>query len=104
MDCLGSLVYADPCRVANWRDAAMPIGQDGSRIVWMGLLYLHTNGDNGMSDSRSIRGLGDLVQLVTDATGISWLTKRIAKARGKDCGCGKRRDKLNKLVPFRGES
>mgnify|MGYP007114332611 FL=1 len=56
-----------------------------------------------MSDSRSIRGLGDLVQLVTDATGISWLTKRIAKARGKDCGCNKRRDILNKLVPFRGE-
>jgi len=50
------------------------------------------------------KGLGDLVQLVTDATGISWLTKRIAKARGKDCGCAARRDKLNKLAPFRGES
>jgi len=47
------------------------------------------------------RGLGDLVQSVTNATGISWVVRRVAKARGKGCGCGARRDKLNNV--FRGE-
>ena len=48
----------------------------------------------------SLRGLGDLVEKVTEKTGIKSLVEKVT---GKDCGCGKRRDKLNKLVPFRGE-
>jgi hypothetical protein len=34
-------------------------------------------------------GLGDVVEAV-------------AKATGKDCGCKRRRDKLNEMFPFRG--
>jgi hypothetical protein len=47
-------------------------------------------------------GLGDVVEAVTKATGIKAATEAVAKATGKDCGCAKRRDKLNKIFPFRG--
>ncbi len=46
------------------------------------------------------RGAGDLVEAVTKRTGIKLL---VDKVTGNGCGCGKRRDKLNKLIPFRGE-
>ncbi len=45
-------------------------------------------------------GLGDVVEAVTTVTGIKAVTETAAKAFGKDCGCGKRKDALNKLVPF----
>ena len=47
-----------------------------------------------------MRGAGDLVERVTEKTGIKSLVEKVT---GKDCGCAGRRDKLNKLVPFRGE-
>ena len=50
-----------------------------------------------------IDGLGDLVEVVTTVTGIKAATEAVNKATGKDCGCGRRRDKLNELVPFRRE-
>jgi len=46
-------------------------------------------------------GLGDVVEAVTKATGIKAATEAVAKATGKDCGCKRRRDKLNRLFPFR---
>ena len=46
------------------------------------------------------RGAGDLVEQVTKRTGIKALVEKVAR---KGCGCGKRRDILNKLIPFRGE-
>ena len=48
------------------------------------------------------RGLGDLVELATKVTGIKAVTEAVAKRTGRDCGCGRRRDKLNELVPFEG--
>jgi len=50
-----------------------------------------------------MRGLGDLVEKVTAKTGIKAVVDKVAKVTGKDCGCGKRRDKLNQLVPFKKE-
>jgi hypothetical protein len=50
-----------------------------------------------------MRGLGDLVEKVTTKTGIKAVVDKVAKVTGKDCGCGKRRDKLNQLVPFKKE-
>jgi hypothetical protein len=47
-----------------------------------------------------MRGAGDLVEQVTKRTGIKRL---VDKVTGNRCGCGKRRDILNKLIPFRGE-
>ena len=51
---------------------------------------------------RRIHGLGDLIEAATEATGIKKAVETVAKARGKDCGCQRRRDKLNKMIPFRG--
>jgi hypothetical protein len=46
------------------------------------------------------RGLGDRVEKVFKATGVAAAVKGIAKAVGvKDCGCGKRKKKLNDAFP-----
>lgn len=46
-------------------------------------------------------GLGDVVEMVTKATGIKAATEAVEKVTGRKCGCDKRREALNKLVPFR---
>ena len=46
------------------------------------------------------RGLGDTVEKFTKATGISKAVNTVAKAAGKDCGCGKRKDTLNRMFPY----
>ena len=49
---------------------------------------------------RNMRGMGDLVERNTEKTGIKAVVDKVAEKTGKDCGCGKRRDKLNKAIPF----
>ncbi|QDP68175.1 MAG: hypothetical protein Unbinned1473contig1000_53 [Prokaryotic dsDNA virus sp.] len=44
-----------------------------------------------------MKGLGDLVDKVTTKTGV----KSVVKMISDDCGCGKRKEKLNELVPFK---
>ena len=44
--------------------------------------------------NREVTGLGDVVHQVTHATGIG---NRV----GRKCGCRRRRDWLNRLIPFR---
>jgi hypothetical protein len=44
------------------------------------------------------RGLGDTVDKFTTATGIKAIVKKAAKG---DCGCEKRRNKLNDLFPYK---
>jgi len=46
------------------------------------------------------KGLGDVVEKVTKATGIKRVVKKISDATGTDCGCSKRKDKLNRMFPF----
>lgn len=53
---------------------------------------------------RQMQGLGDAIEAVTEATGVKAVVEKVAKATGKDCGCGKRRDKLNEMVPFKKEA
>jgi len=53
--------------------------------------------------AKSVNGLGDVVELAAEVTGLKKVAKAVSKATGIDCGCGRRRDKLNKLMPFRGE-
>ncbi len=49
-------------------------------------------------------GLGDTVAKVTNALGIDKLAERVAQLAGKeDCGCNKRREKLNELFPYNKE-
>jgi hypothetical protein len=39
-------------------------------------------------------GLGDLIEKITTYTGIKWLVEKLFN----DCGCDKRKDKLNKIT------
>tara|TARA_R100000278_G_C5472698_1_gene165075 strand:+ start:2026 stop:2193 length:168 start_codon:yes stop_codon:yes gene_type:complete len=54
-----------------------------------------------MNNNKS-RGFGDSVEKFTQRTGIKSVVKKVTKAMGvEDCGCGKRRDALNKVVPYK---
>ena len=60
----------------------------------------------GYSDSTGLpshqsKGLGDTVEKFTRATGIKKAVDAVSKAVGKDCGCNKRKDKLNKMFPYK---
>ena len=50
---------------------------------------------------KKAKGLGDTIAQITNLLGIDILADKIAKLFGKeDCGCDRRRRKLNKLVPY----
>lgn len=46
------------------------------------------------------RGLGDTVEKLTKVTGVKKVVDTVSKATGKDCGCGKRKDALNRMFPY----
>ena len=47
------------------------------------------------------KGLGDSVENFLQKTGIKAVVKAGSKLTGvKDCGCGKRKDTLNRLFPY----
>jgi len=48
--------------------------------------------------TRKKKGLGDTIEAITKATGIKTIVKFIA---GEDCGCEKRKAKLNELFPYK---
>jgi hypothetical protein len=48
--------------------------------------------------SQKAEGLGDVVEKITEATGIKKAVKWLA---GDDCGCDERKEKLNNLFPSR---
>ena len=47
------------------------------------------------------KGLGDTINKFTTATGIKKAVNAVAKATGKDCGCNKRQDTLNRVFPYK---
>ena len=51
------------------------------------------------------KGLGDSIEKLTKTTGIKTLVENIfadeIKTGKKDCGCDKRKEKLNKLFPYK---
>lgn len=49
------------------------------------------------------KGLGDSVEKFTKKTGIKKATKWIFDKLGADCGCDARKDKLNKMFPYKVE-
>jgi len=49
--------------------------------------------------SRS-KGLGDTIEKLTTVTGVKKVVETVAKATGKDCGCSKRKDTLNRVFPY----
>lgn len=51
---------------------------------------------------KKTEGLGDTIAKITNLFGIDILADKIAKLFGKeDCGCDRRRKRLNKLVPYK---
>ena len=51
-------------------------------------------------ENKKSKGLGDTVAKITKATGIKKVVDTVAKATGKDCGCGERQATLNRLFPY----
>lgn len=47
------------------------------------------------------KGLGDSLEKFTKATGIKKVVEKVSEATGKDCGCGKRKDTLNRIFPYK---
>lgn len=49
-----------------------------------------------------MQGLGDLVEKFTHFFGLDLVAKRVARIFGyEDCGCTRRKNKLNKAIPFK---
>lgn len=46
-------------------------------------------------------GFGDTVERITRFTGIKKAAEVISIATGKPCGCDKRKDFLNKKIPYK---
>ena len=51
-------------------------------------------------ENKKSKGLGDSIEKITKATGVKKVVNTISKVTGKDCGCGKRKDTLNRLFPY----
>ena len=47
------------------------------------------------------KGLGDTIEKITTATGIKTVVDKVSKATGKECGCSKRKDSLNRAFPYK---
>lgn len=54
--------------------------------------------DELVSSIKPSKGLGDTIEKITTATGIKKVVKKIF---GNDCGCNERKEKLNKIFPYR---
>ena len=54
-----------------------------------------------LKDYKRSRGLGDTIEKLTIATGVKKVVEKISKATGKDCGCKKRKEALNKAFPYK---
>ena len=47
------------------------------------------------------KGLGDTIEAITKKTGVKKVVDKVAEVTGKECGCKKRRDKLNRAFPYK---
>jgi|TARA_R110001592_G_scaffold12397_1_gene59188 hypothetical protein len=50
---------------------------------------------------KEVKGLGDTIEQITKATGIKAIVDKVSEVTGTDCGCDNRKEKLNKLVPYK---
>ena len=46
------------------------------------------------------RGLGDTLAMLARATGAARVAQSLASASGRDCGCNRRRQELNRWLPY----
>ena len=62
---------------------------------------METENNTQVEETTESKGLGDTIAKITAATGIDKLVEEFAQSMGKeDCGCNKRRRKLNELFPY----
>ena len=55
----------------------------------------------GFDPKAKSQGLGDTIAKITHATGLDVVADKVAKAMGaEDCGCNRRREILNDLIPY----
>ena len=54
-----------------------------------------------MARPKKSKGLGDTIERITEATGIKAVVEAVSEATGIDCGCGERKELLNKLFPYK---
>jgi hypothetical protein len=55
-----------------------------------------------LNENQESKGLGDTIAKITNAVGLDKVAETVANAMGKeDCGCNKRKKKLNDLFPYR---
>jgi len=55
-----------------------------------------------LNENQESKGLGDTIAKVTHAVGLDKVAEAVAKVVGKDdCGCNKRREKLNDIFPYK---
>jgi hypothetical protein len=55
-----------------------------------------------LNENQESKGLGDTIAKITHAVGLDKVAETVAKSAGKeDCGCSKRRQKLNDLFPYK---
>ena len=47
------------------------------------------------------QGLGDTVEKITTATGIKTMVEKVSKGLNIPCGCQRRKEKLNKIFPYK---
>lgn len=55
----------------------------------------------GRNRKRKAEGLGDSIEMFTDATGIKKAVEVVSNVLGVDCGCNERKDYLNKKFSYR---
>ena len=64
----------------------------------------HLLKNNCMEENKS-KGLGDAIEKITKATGVKSFTDILARngvfGDKKDFGCNERKDKLNKVFPYK---
>jgi hypothetical protein len=46
-------------------------------------------------------GAGDTFAAIAKAVGAEWVAKKVEQVTGKPCGCKKRQEALNRLVPYK---
>lgn len=49
------------------------------------------------------KGLGDTVEKITKITGIKAIVDTVSKVTRKGCDCGKRKETLNRVFPYKKE-
>lgn len=56
---------------------------------------------NDFNPDAPSQGFGDTIAKITHAVGLDKVAENVAKALGQeDCGCNKRREALNKILPY----